>query len=57
MENFSATVSPVVADASMPLNPNVSGTPVGMNLPWWNMSARVFGLAALVLALTMTTDS
>ncbi len=57
LEYFSATVSPVLAELSMPLNPNVSGTPVGMNLPWWNSSARVFGFSALVLALTMTADS
>ena len=54
---FSATVSPVLWDVSIPLNPKVSGTPVGMYLPWWNSTARVFGLAALVLALTITADS
>src|ERR1700760_1227147 len=28
-----------------------------MNLPRWNSTARVFGLSALVLALTITADS
>ena len=34
LEYLNATISPVLADESMPLNPNVSGTHVGMNLPW-----------------------
>ena len=57
LEYFSATVSPVLCDVSMPLNPKVSGTPVGMNLPRWNSTARVFGLSALVFALMITADS
>src|SRR3954469_12001928 len=28
-----------------------------MNLPRWNITARVLGLAALVLAFTITTDN
>ena len=54
---LSATVSPLLWVSSIPLKPNVSGTPVGMYLPWWNSTARVFGLAALVFALTITADS
>src|SRR6202008_3700713 len=33
------------------------GAPVGMSLPRWKSTARVFGLSALVFALTMTADS
>ncbi len=32
-EYFRTTVSPVLCEVSIPLNPNVSGTPVGMYLP------------------------
>ena len=34
-----------------------TGTPLGMTLPRWNITARVFGFSALVLALTITTDN
>jgi hypothetical protein len=52
-----ATVSPVRCELSVPLNPNVSGTPCGMYLPRWNITARVVALSALVLALMVTADS
>jgi hypothetical protein len=56
-EYDSATVSPVHSEVLIPLNPKVSGTPCGMNLPRWNITALVLGLSAFVLALTITADS